>query len=347
MWLARLGADRQAAHRLHTRATMSQPVPSDIRVQAPPLISEERDWAARVRAGDAAAFERAFRTYHAALCKFACRYVHSPEIAQELVHDVFARLWEERARLSVGRLKSYLYTAVRNLAVSHLRHQLVERRWREPTAAVDVNEGERRLESAELEAAVERTLVLEWLETHPLAAECIEALERALDKEEAKPMPRRRRGSGLRGFGIAAVLALVAGAAALWWLESSRLRPAMREFTTARGHRAAIRFADGTRILLGVDSRLRVPAAYGATAREAYLDGAAYFDVAHDPARPFAVHAGKGVIRDIGTRFGVRAYADEQDVEVVVADGKVSLGAAAAHESAAQLVSGGELSRLD
>src|SRR6059058_5465514 len=102
MWLARLGADRQAAHRLHTRATMSQPVPSDIRVQAPPLISEERDWAARVRAGDAAAFERAFRTYHAALCKFACRYVHSPEIAEELVHDVFARLWEERARLSVA-----------------------------------------------------------------------------------------------------------------------------------------------------------------------------------------------------------------------------------------------------
>ena len=193
----------------------------------------------------------------------------------------------------------------------------------------------------------ERILVLEWLETHPLAAECIEALERALDKEEATPMPRRWRGSGLRGFGIAAVLALVAGAAALWSLEWSRLPPAMREFTTARGHRAAIRFADGTRIFLGADSRLRVPAAYGATAREAYLDGEAYFEVAHDPAKPFAVHAGRGVIRDIGTRFGVRAYADDQDVEVVVADGKVRLQTAGAHVSAGQVVSGGELSRLD
>ena len=137
---------------------MSQPVPSDIRAQTPPLGSQERLWAARISAGDAAAFERAFRTYHPGLCKFACRYVHSPEVAQELVHDVFARLWEERARLSVGRLKSYLYTAVRNLAVSHLRHQLVERRWRDPAPAVDVNEGERRLESAELVAAVERLL---------------------------------------------------------------------------------------------------------------------------------------------------------------------------------------------
>src|SRR5436190_24359357 len=139
---------------------MSQPVPSDIRAQTPPLGSQERLWAARIRAGDAAAFERAFRTYHPALHKFACRYVHSPEVAQELVHDVFATLWEERARLSVDRLKSYLYTAVRNLAISHLRHELVERRWRERAPAgaapLDQNEGERRLETAELEAAVER-----------------------------------------------------------------------------------------------------------------------------------------------------------------------------------------------
>src|SRR5256886_416983 len=109
---------------------MSQPVPTDVRAPTLPLAGEERDWGARIRAGDAAAFERAFRTYHPALCKFAFRYVHSRDVAQELVHDVFATLWEERGRLSVDRLKSYLYAAVRNLAISHLRHELVERRWR-------------------------------------------------------------------------------------------------------------------------------------------------------------------------------------------------------------------------
>jgi len=141
---------------------MSQPVPTDVRAPTLPLAGEERGWAARIRAGDAAAFERAFRTYHPALCRFACRYVHSRDIAQELVHDVFATLWEERRRLSVDRLKSYLYAAVRNLAISHLRHELVERRWRERAPAhaapLDENEGERRLETAELEAAVERVL---------------------------------------------------------------------------------------------------------------------------------------------------------------------------------------------
>jgi len=143
---------------------MSQPVPTDARAPTLPLAGEERDWAARIRAGDTAAFERAFRTYHPALCKFACRYVHSRDVAQELVHDVFATLWEERARLRVGKLKSYLYAAVRNSAISHLRHERVERRWREqaPTTAapLDENEGERRLETAELEAAVERVLDL-------------------------------------------------------------------------------------------------------------------------------------------------------------------------------------------
>src|SRR5438874_13623185 len=135
---------------------MSQPVPTDARATTLPLAAEERDWAARIRAGDTAAFERAFRTYHPALCKFACRYVHSRDVAQELVHDVFATLWEERGRLSVDRLKSYLYAAVRNLAISHLRHQLVERRWRgrAPACAapVDQNEGELRVATAALDA---------------------------------------------------------------------------------------------------------------------------------------------------------------------------------------------------
>src|SRR2546429_1719889 len=136
---------------------MSQPVPTDVRAPTLPLAGEERDWGARIRAGDAAAFERAFRTYHPALCKFAFRYVHSRDVAQELVHDVFATLWEERGRLSVDRLKSYLYAAVRNLAISHLRHELVERRWREraPAGAAppDQNEGGRRPGTAELRGA--------------------------------------------------------------------------------------------------------------------------------------------------------------------------------------------------
>ena len=196
-------------------------------------------------------------------------------------------------------------------------------------------------------SAPERATVLAWLDAHPFAAQYLEAVKRNLAKRDAKPSPRRRPGTGSHGFRIAAVLVLAAGAAALWRMESVRREPAMREFATARGRRAAIELADGTRIVLSVDSKLRVPADYGETLRAVYLEGEAYFAIAHDAAKPFAVHAGQGVIWDLGTRFGVRAYADEEDVEVVVADGKVRVRAAGSRDSAGQVVSEGELSRLD
>ncbi len=196
-------------------------------------------------------------------------------------------------------------------------------------------------------SAPERATVLAWLDAHPFAAQYLEAVKRNLAKRDAKPSPRRRPGTGSHGFRIAAVLVLAAGAAALWRMESLRREPAMREFATARGRRAAIELADGTRIVLSVDSKLRVPADYGEMLRAVYLEGEAYFAIAHDAAKPFAVHAGQGVIWDLGTRFGVRAYADEQDMEVVVADGKVRVRAAGSRDSAGQVVSEGELSRLD
>jgi RNA polymerase sigma-19 factor, ECF subfamily len=152
--------------RVITITNMSEPVPSELHAQAFRPLPQERDWAAGIRAGDPAAFERAFRAYHPGLCALACRYVRSRDVAQELVHDVFAKLWEERGRLSVGNLKNYLYAAVHNVAISHVRHELVERRWRERAPGMvdwlaqphDVNEGERCVESEELVAAIQKVL---------------------------------------------------------------------------------------------------------------------------------------------------------------------------------------------
>ena len=59
--------------------------------------------------------------------------------------------------------------------------------------------------------------------------------------------------------------------------------------------------------------------------RNIFLDGEAYFVVKHDPARPFAVHAGHAVVRDIGTQFAVTAYFGAPTTRVVVAEGEVSV----------------------
>lgn len=125
-----------------------------------PQRDQDREWIAQVRAGDPRAFEHLFRAYHPSLCEFAYRYVRVREVAEELVHDVFARLWEAHDALDLrDSLKAYLYTALRNHAISYIRHTLVERRWTEQAPEPDAPcEAERRLETAELAAAVERVL---------------------------------------------------------------------------------------------------------------------------------------------------------------------------------------------
>jgi transmembrane sensor len=128
----------------------------------------------------------------------------------------------------------------------------------------------------------------------------------------------------------AAAVVLVVAGAAYWW-RSTPARPAvvaespMREVAATRGGRAEVRLIDGTRVVLNAGSRLRYAADHGARGRDVWLDGEGYFEVKHDAARPFRVHARGGVAEDLGTRFVVRAYPELREVEVMVAEGVVAL----------------------
>jgi RNA polymerase sigma-70 factor (ECF subfamily) len=68
-------------------------------------------------------------THYAPLCDYVYGYVRSRAVAQDLVQDLFLRLWE-RAPAPAGALAaSYLYTAARNRAVGHLRRERVAAAW--------------------------------------------------------------------------------------------------------------------------------------------------------------------------------------------------------------------------
>jgi len=82
---------------------------------------------ARIRMGDEHAFAEIFRAYHAGLCSFVYARVGSASVAEELVMDVFRRVWEHRARLVIrSSVRSYLFSAAEHAATSHLRHRRVE-----------------------------------------------------------------------------------------------------------------------------------------------------------------------------------------------------------------------------
>jgi len=79
--------------------------------------------------------------------------------------------------------------------------------------------------------------------------------------------------------------------------------------------------------MLGPASTIAYAVAADHGPRTVSLKGDAYFEVTHRPDRTFTVETSHGVARDLGTRFLVHAYPPDSAVDVVVAEGKVSLAA--------------------
>lgn len=92
----------------------------------------EAGWIRSIRFGDEKAFEMLFNFYCQRLINFARRYVVDIQIAENIVQDVFVRVWHHRVNLDPSRLiKSYLFKAVKNEALKERRHKDVETRSRE------------------------------------------------------------------------------------------------------------------------------------------------------------------------------------------------------------------------
>jgi RNA polymerase sigma-70 factor, ECF subfamily len=136
-------------------------------MSAPKPDPAERLLVDRIRAGDAMAFEEVFRAHHRALHDFATRYVDSGIEAEDIVHDVFVTIWARRQEWRVqGSVRAYLFGAVRNRAISHLRREVLERRWRGApdrgpvgeAARYGENEGVRNLEREERARLVRQVL---------------------------------------------------------------------------------------------------------------------------------------------------------------------------------------------
>jgi ferric-dicitrate binding protein FerR (iron transport regulator) len=146
-------------------------------------------------------------------------------------------------------------------------------------------------------------------------------------------MPHRQTGRpAILTWGRLAAAALAAVSLATWMLArpGSVMRPqagraAPRDYTTATGERLAVTLTDGTQVTLAPHSHLRVPAAYGLTARDVALEGEGVFTAVHDPHRLFTVRTAQAVTRDIGTTFDIMAYPEATTTRVVVAEGRVDV----------------------
>lgn len=92
--------------------------------------------------------------------------------------------------------------------------------------------------------------------------------------------------------------------------------------STALGQRQHIVLADGTAVDMNTATVLRV-AMSGYTRKVTLEQGEALFNVVHSALRPFEVHAGSGILRDIGTSFNVAR--ENEKITVAVLEGEVQV----------------------
>jgi len=99
----------------------------------------------------------------------------------------------------------------------------------------------------------------------------------------------------------------------------------MNQLVVPYGKNSSITLSDGTVAYLNAGSRLVFPPVFKEKTREVLLVGEGYFQVAHNPERPFIVNTTKLGVEAVGTQFNVSAYPTENKVEVVLTEGKVNI----------------------
>jgi RNA polymerase sigma-70 factor (family 1) len=79
--------------------------------------------------GDRTAFTRLYTQYLDHLYKYIFLFTKSPVTSEEIIQEVFIRIWEHRERLvEVNSFQSYLFRAARNKAVDYTRRRQAEER---------------------------------------------------------------------------------------------------------------------------------------------------------------------------------------------------------------------------
>ena len=82
----------------------------------------------RIAEGDEAAFSELFYAYHQRLGAYVYRLTESRPATQEIVQDVFVKIWVKRSGLvDVVNFDAYLFTAARNHVFNYIRNMARER----------------------------------------------------------------------------------------------------------------------------------------------------------------------------------------------------------------------------
>lgn len=96
------------------------------------LNQQDKKLIEKIRSGNEQAFEVLFKRYYKNLCVFALRYIPEEDIVEDLVQEMFFKLWEKRDNLFITTsLESYLFRSVHNQAINFLNHEKIKRGYKD------------------------------------------------------------------------------------------------------------------------------------------------------------------------------------------------------------------------
>ncbi|AYL98325.1 FecR family protein [Mucilaginibacter celer] len=125
---------------------------------------------------------------------------------------------------------------------------------------------------------------------------------------------------------IAACVVLLATVSVTFYKRYSKNIQSVKQIAVNHGSIKKIVLADGTMVWLNAGSKLNYTADFGKTTRTVYLEGEAFFEIAPGKKEiPFIVNTKNYTVRDIGTKFNLKAYASDPFLETTVVKGEVSV----------------------
>lgn len=123
---------------------------------------------------------------------------------------------------------------------------------------------------------------------------------------------------------LAGIVLLAAGTYVGQWSSDRRIVHAPQEIEVPMGSRSRIVLQDGTIAWLNAGSKLSYPSEAFGKQRLVRLEGEAYFEVKTDKKRPFIVQTSMVDVEVLGTRFSVKDYGEDDEIEVILAEGSVN-----------------------
>jgi RNA polymerase sigma-70 factor (ECF subfamily) len=91
------------------------------------VLIDEKAIFNKIRHNDHAAFRSLFDTYYASLCHYASHFLNDDSLSEEVVQELFVKLWEKRETMDVETsVRHYLFRAVRNGCLNQIQHDKVK-----------------------------------------------------------------------------------------------------------------------------------------------------------------------------------------------------------------------------